>query len=224
MQPAPPQPPAVPVIDVQTPTGKVSVTVPGPASASALYDAQVAARREIRNQLERVQDTRGDIRRELQSDNLNGVDRTGLEARLKETDARISDLEKQISTADAAVAQAAAVPGAIVEKPQAPREPQYDETIAIIGSCFTIFVLAPLAIAKARGIWKRGKTVVAPIPKEVTDRLDAMGEAVDSIALEVERIGEGQRFITKVMGERQLGAGPAQPIVVNQGERVEANR
>lgn len=171
-----------------------------------------------------MEDNRGDLRNALQREELNSVDRTGLEARLKETDARISDLEKQISAADAAVAQAAAIPGAKVEKPPLPREPQYDETIAIIGSCFTIFVLAPLAIAKARGIWKRGKTVVAPIPKEVTDRLDAMGDAVDSIALEVERIGEGQRFITKVMGERQLGAGPAQPIVVNQGEKVEANR
>jgi hypothetical protein len=49
-----------------------------------------------------------------------------------------------------------------------------------------------------------------------------MGQAVESIAIEVERIGEGQRFLTKVMSEqnRQLGAGAAQPIQVPQGQKA----
>jgi hypothetical protein len=83
---------------------------------------------------------------------------------------------------------------------------------------FTIFVLAPIAIAYARRIWKRGATVIAPVPREVTDRLEAMGQAVESIAVEVERIGEGQRFLTRVMSDqgRQLGQGAAQPIPVAQ--------
>lgn len=225
MQPTPLQPPSVPnVIEVPTPSGRVTVTVPGEASASAIYDAQVAARREIRSQLDRAEETRQDIRNALRSDELNPVDKQGLETRLKDADARIGDLEKQLAQADAQVARAAAVPGAIVEKPPTPRQPQYDETAAIIGSCLTIFVLAPIAIAYARRIWKRGATVIAPVPKEVTERLEAMGQAVESIALEVERIGEGQRFITKVMGERQLGAGAAQPIQVPVGQKVEANR
>ena len=37
---------------------------------------------------------------------------------------------------------------------------------------------------------------------------------MDSIAIEVERIGEGQRFVTRVLSEngRALGAGAALPI------------
>ncbi|MBY0491072.1 MAG: hypothetical protein K2R93_14615 [Gemmatimonadaceae bacterium] len=225
MQPTPPQPPSAPnVIEVPVPSGRVTVSLPGNASPSAFYEAQVAARREIQRQLERVQETRNEVASWLKNDEITTADRSGLETRLKETDARISDLEKQLAQADAAVTKAASVPGAIVEKPEPVRPPQYDETAAIIGSCLTIFVFAPIAIAYARRIWKRGATVIAPVPKEVTDRLDAMGQAVESIALEVERIGEGQRFITKVMGDRQLGAGAAQPISVGQGERVEANR
>jgi hypothetical protein len=225
MQPTPPQPPSIPNIEIPTEGGKISISVPGGgASPADVYDAQVNARKEIQRQLERTQETRNEVASWLKADDITAADRAGLETRLKETDARISDLEKQLTQADAAVTKAASVPGAIVVKPEVPRPPQYDETAQIIGTCFTIFVLAPVAIAFARRIWKRGATVIAPVPKDVTDRLDAMGQAVESIALEVERIGEGQRFITKVMGERQLGAGAAQAISVGQGERVEVPR
>jgi hypothetical protein len=188
-----------------------------------MYEAQVAARRELRNQLDRLQDQRNDVANELKSEEINATDKAGQEARLKELDGRISSLEGQIAQADAAVAKAAGIPGAIVEKPPVQRSGPPDEIVAI-PIVFTIFVLAPIAIAYARRIWKRGSVAPAAIPKDLTDRMDAMGHAVESIAIEVERIGEGQRFITKVMGERQLGAGAAQPIQVPQGERAEARR
>ena len=40
------------------------------------------------------------------------------------------------------------------------------------------------------------------IPTEVTARLERMEQAIDSIAVEVERISEGQRFTTKLLSER----------------------
>jgi hypothetical protein len=186
-------------------------------SAQAVYEAQVALRKELRNQLDRLEDQRGDLARELRSDQATSSERVGLEARLKETDARISSLEQQIAQADLGVAKAAAVPGAVVEPPP-PRRDGPPEEVFIIPVVFTIFVLFPIALAYARRIWRRGTAMVAPIPREVTERLDAMGQAVESIAIEVERIGEGQRFLTRVMSEqgRQLGQGAAQPIPVGQ--------
>lgn len=222
MQPTPPSPPAVPKIQIPTTDGAITIGVDG-ASPSATYEAQVAARRELRNQLDRLQDQRNDVSGDLRNDEISPADRTGLEARIKEIDGRISALEGQIAQADAAVAKAAGVPGAIVEKPPVQRSGPPEEVFAI-PIVFTIFVLAPIAIAYARRIWKRGNVAPAAIPKELTDRMEMMGQAVESIAIEVERIGEGQRFITKVMGERQLGAGAAQPIQVAQGQRVEAQR
>ena len=44
------------------------------------------------------------------------------------------------------------------------------------------------------------------IPPEVTSRLERIEQAVDAIAVEVERISEGQRFTTKLLSE-----GKAQP-------------
>ena len=37
--------------------------------------------------------------------------------------------------------------------------------------------------------------------QEVTDRLERMERALDSVAIEVERISEGQRFTTKLLSE-----------------------
>lgn len=44
------------------------------------------------------------------------------------------------------------------------------------------------------------------IPAEVVGRLERIEQAVDAIAVEVERISEGQRFTTKLLSETR-GAG-----------------
>ncbi|HMC54647.1 MAG TPA: hypothetical protein VKH19_05705 [Gemmatimonadaceae bacterium] len=58
----------------------------------------------------------------------------------------------------------------------------------------------PLARAWARRLEQRS----APsTPSDVTARLARIESAVDSIALEVERVAEAQRFLTKLQTERQ---------------------
>ena len=180
-----------------------------------------AARSELRNQVDRLEEQRHSLLNELRSSETPGEAKPGIEARMKDVEARIISTEQQVAAADQAVAKAAAVPGATAEPPRPPRSGPPDE-VFIIPIVFTLAVLMPIAIAYSRRIWKRGATIIAPVPQEVRDRLDRMSEAVESIALEVERIGEGQRFVTKVMTEsgRSLGAGAAQPINVAQGERV----
>ncbi len=53
-------------------------------------------------------------------------------------------------------------------------------------------------------------------PRELTDRLTHLEQSVDAVAIEVERIGEGQRFLTRVLTEhgtpRAPGEGAAEPI------------
>jgi hypothetical protein len=44
------------------------------------------------------------------------------------------------------------------------------------------------------------------IPSEVMNRLERIEQAVDAIAVEVERISEGQRFTTKLLSEVKTGA------------------
>ncbi len=73
----------------------------------------------------------------------------------------------------------------------------------MLGALFMVITLLPLSIAYARRLWKRGATVIAPVPNEVRQQIDALSNAVETIAHEVERIGEGQRFITKVFAEQK---------------------
>lgn len=78
-----------------------------------------------------------------------------------------------------------------------------------IVAILSVFVLFPLAIGVARLIWKRASD---PHPRALHDdtalKLDRMQQAIDTMAIEIERISEGQRFMTKVLTERTQEALP----------------
>ncbi|MBA4071655.1 MAG: hypothetical protein C0497_07435 [Gemmatimonas sp.] len=62
-------------------------------------------------------------------------------------------------------------------------------------------ILYPLARAMARRL-EGGAPSAAPSLQGVEDRLDRIERAVESIAVEVERVSEGQRFVTKLLAEK----------------------
>ena len=61
-------------------------------------------------------------------------------------------------------------------------------------------IVAPIARAYARRM-DRGQDQPR-LPHDLGNRLERMEQAIDSIAIEVERIAEGQRFTTKLLAER----------------------
>ena len=113
------------------------------------------------------------------------------------------------------MAQAAAIPGAIVEQPREVRNGPPGEAY-VVGTIFMVITLLPLSIAFARRIWRRSATVITSFPKELSDRLLRLEQATEATSLEVERIGEGQRFLTKLFtegeGARALSAGAAKQV------------
>ena len=64
-----------------------------------------------------------------------------------------------------------------------------------------IFLAIGVPIARAYSRRMDAETRNPRLPTEVTDRLERMEHALDSIAIEVERITEGQRFTTKLLSE-----------------------
>jgi hypothetical protein len=64
-----------------------------------------------------------------------------------------------------------------------------------------IIIGLPLMRAIARRI-DRGAPPPAQIPRDVRDQLQQISASVEAIAIEVERISEGQRFTTKMLAER----------------------
>ena len=63
----------------------------------------------------------------------------------------------------------------------------------------TIVVGRPLVSAWAKKLENDSKRPA--IPPEVAGRLERMEQSIDAIAVEVERISEGQRFTTKLLAE-----------------------
>ena len=194
---SPPPPPAIPNVYVN---GKPLT------SPQAVYEGMVHQRDELNNQMERLKDERRDITNRLQGEEpIAAADKAGLEKRLNTLDGRIESLDKQIAQADAQVASAASVPGAIVERPPEPRQ-MPPEAPFVLGGIFMFVAIFPISIAFARRIWRRSAAAVSALPHDIVERFTQIDQAVESIAVEVERIGEGQRFITRVLSEQKQPA------------------
>jgi hypothetical protein len=80
-----------------------------------------------------------------------------------------------------------------------------DISIAFFLMLAVIIIGLPLARAFARRMDRKGGGP-AQIPREVSDQLVQINQAVDAIALEVERISEGQRFTTRLLSEQRDAA------------------
>ncbi|MDQ6768999.1 MAG: hypothetical protein M3Z54_03315 [Gemmatimonadota bacterium] len=96
--------------------------------------------------------------------------------------------------------------------------------VVAISIVLIIFVLGPLAVGFARTLFKRASRPGLP-PRALTEtaqRLERLEGAVDSIAIEIERISEGQRFVTRLLSEGQhapgLGAGQRSADPVRSGQ------
>lgn len=209
--PAPPAPPPVSGVNV--------ITIPEGADPSQIYQAARNQRREIANQIENLTDQREELAGQLQ--NIPGSEtatRAGLEARIAAIDARIIALDKQMELADAAVSRAAGIPGAV--QPPPPPLPQSGppEEFWVIAGLILVPAAFILTIAYARRLWRRGAAVVSAIPQEVYERFTRVEQSIDSVAVEVERIGEGQRYLTRLLSEKAIGQGVAQPVNVKAKE------
>ena len=201
--------------------GPVLAPVAGRASpsASAIYEGFKAQREVLQGQMNDLESTRSDITRQLGELSSDSPDRKGLEDRLGNIDTRIKAVDQMLAGNAAQLAQAAAVPGAVVEPPREFRNGPPEE-VYVVGTIFMLITLLPLSVALARRIWRRSAAVITSFPKELSDRLLRLEQTAEATSLEVERIGEGQRFLTKLFtegeGARALGAGAAQRIETRQ--------
>ena len=203
--------------------GTITVSGQTLTSPQATYQAAKAQRRELQRQMDVLDSQRSELSSQLQEQpGPTGANLKGLETRITDVDASISTLQKAISDADAQVAKAAGIPGAAIELPEPPRSGPPEEAF-VIGGMFIVVVFLPLSIAYARRIWKRGGQVITALPREIAERMTRVEQIVESTAIEVERIGEGQRFMTRVLTENTsqglaIGVGQQAAAVAPPGE------
>ena len=80
---------------------------------------------------------------------------------------------------------------------------------AVIVTAFAGSAVLVLARAVARRIEGRAHSSASTFAPEVSERMERMERAVESIAIEVERVSESQRFLTKLLADRVPTALPA---------------
>ncbi len=180
---------------------------------------------ELSRQIESATSRRRSTQNALES--ATGANKAGLEQRLGVLDARIARLELDIDENGRLLSSLEAA-RAGSRDPLPPFAPiNTGRNMIPIVIVFTLFVLSPIAMAVSRFLWRRStQPPIASSNPEQERRLERMEQAIDSIAIEMERVSEGQRFVTKLLAE---GRGPvpvasgqpaAQPIAVPLGERL----
>lgn len=163
-----------------------------------------STRGELSNQLTSAADRRHELAVELRSA-APGPDRAGLEQRITVLDKRMVQLESDIA---ATGRQLSATPLMVLNSAEQSNDGDLPENVAAISGAFIALILFPLTIVLARNLWRRGSTFkVAPqqLAGDAGQRLERLEQGMDAIAIEIERVAEGQRFVTRLLSEGHMG-------------------
>lgn len=202
---AQPTPPPQPVVRVEAGPGNAAQTLAIPMTRAEV--AAIRARRsELSNQLNSASRRRQNLAEELKT--ATGADRAGLEQRIAVLDERMVQLESDIAHTGRLLTEA---PAGVLASTADERFGGFESgQVLAFFIVLTIFVLAPLAVGAARLMWKRAAAgpIRHVIPAETSGRLERIEQAVEAIAVEVERVSEGQRFVTKLMSDARSAPAP----------------
>ena len=202
--PGTPDAPAAPVTITTPGPGGTTQTLAIPKTSGEIRDLR-AQRDELAEQLSNVAARRRALSEEIRVA-PDGASRTGLEERLRLLDQRILGFETDISAISRQLASAPAELIAEIESESPPASgDDFDEGFMAGG--FTLLGVFIVLAALRRFIRKRrGVTTPANVPAnfaaESAQRLERLEHGVEAIAIEVERVSEGQRFVTRLLSEQ----------------------
>lgn len=176
---------------------------------SAQIEQLITRRQELSSQLANVTERR----RRVASDLTNTGEvaaRTGLQQRLQVMDNRIIQLESDLAATSTAIASA---PTALAGSSEAPgfRQPDNFEDGLVIGWLTSGLPLLIILFVMRRRWKRRSLPASAPIPAGDL-RIERIESAIEAVAIEVERVSEGQRFVTKLLSE---APGQLRPVPAN---------
>ena len=207
----PPRPPAS--ITIVAPDGK-TLTLPVPRTESELRQL-LAQRDELSDQLRSVSARRSELASEIRNRSVEAT-RSGLEERLRLLDNRILQLETDLASTGRQIASAPSDLVAETEPPRVGGGDDFEE--GVMSGGFSVLVFLSIVYFFQR--WRRKRRGPAPAAQlggEATQRLERLENGMEAIAIEIERVSEGQRFVTRLLSEAQPALGKA----VRVGQPVE---
>jgi hypothetical protein len=213
--PLTPAAPAAPSVAQTAPppaSAPVFPSQPAPTTGTNLSQYSVS---QLRGILQRLKSERGELASRRSNtegtyENATGASQEGLGKRLNELDANIISYEREIARVGQEYALRGGGPVAEIQ-PGGSIPPGYMPEDDAAGMAFgfsfatlllTFFVTRRFLRRKYAGLphAKQQPNMIAS-----NERLERIEQAVDTIAVEVERVSENQRFMTRLMTETQLG-------------------
>jgi len=203
----------------------VTIEIPGlPTRPITQAEMQVIRRQrsEMSNQLSSAQNRREEVLDQIRSAPAGTEE--GLRQHLTVLNNRIAAIENDLEVSGRTLRSGQVPVGTVLIAPRS-FEPDI-QAAAIRGASISAMVLVPIMIGffilRLRRRGRRGAS--QPNPVEHDARMERLEQAVDAIALEIERVGESQRFTQKVLSEANImpslaaGQRPAEPIRVKEYE------
>jgi hypothetical protein len=201
---------------VRTPEPGVTVIRNQSARASAEIGALRAERRELTSELDQLEATRYILTQQLRQ-LPTGEERQVLEGRLDDLLRRTSEINARLTSTNSNLARL----GAEVREEVIAVPPRFASSrsrsdpppqAVILGGVFMVTVLFPLSVAFAIRMLRRGKRQDSTLTAEFAGRLARMEQAIEASAIEIERIGEGQRYLTRVLSGSRAPEEVGQPF------------
>jgi len=158
----------------------------------------------LQAQLAGLQAQQRDLRSQLRRG--PGVDRANTAAQLADVNAQIAGVNAQIAAVRADIAARVGIP-AVPNIPNVGRRSIDGDDVTAIFIVFMLAVLMPISLGITRRLWRRVPRGSEPRADDViVPRLERIEQSVDAVAIEIERIAESQRFVTRILAERPRAA------------------
>jgi hypothetical protein len=210
MQETPAAPaPAQAAVRIEAGPATAAQTIQIPQSAQDIAGLR-ARRSELADQLEQTMDRREEITDEWEQTPL--ADRASLDQVVTAIDGRIVQLEADIAATERALTSARPELLAVAAQREeaaradleAVRNGNREERMAVLFAFFLVFMLG---LTFVRRFWSR-QPPPRPMAVESAGRLERIEQAVEAMAIEIERVSEGQRFVTKLLSEAKAAPAP----------------
>jgi hypothetical protein len=186
----------------------------GDAIKGAVSGALQTAAVEVRAELARATARRDAIQAQLDATTSRSQQRS-LQAQLEKANVEVDKLTEAATKLESKAGGLSVADGpgrtfgsSTAPPPALPSNPDYIPEQMIITVVGIVFIGFPLSIAFARLLWRRATHIGAPAqPAQMSadqgQRFDRLEQAVDAVAIEIERISENQRYLTKVLADGQ---------------------
>jgi hypothetical protein len=210
-----------------TPTPSASITTVGPDGkpqtltiprTESEVEELLAQRQELSEQLSNVSARRRNLAAEIRQTSDPAI-RAGLEDRLRLLDQRILQIETDLATIGRQISLA---PSELITETRSANQSgggdDFEEGMLIGG--FSVLFFMSIVLFFSRRRWKRRAVALPSGLGGESARLERLEHGMEAIAIEIERVSEGQRFVTKLLSESQSPLGTShrigQPAVVER--------